>query len=453
MYTWDINWISDYESPWSIVNKFMYVNSLKGLDAARQFTTMKPRSITDQVREKNIRSGLISNYLFNDSKWCIGNLSITEYGSTITDELLGPILANCMIDNNQLAIYNLLIEKHIRYCPKCIKIGQHKIYHQFTFLDKCLIHDEDLIELCPNCNKPIMYEIEFKNEIGSYQCKHCKYLLFDEVFEDVIDIWLCNKKNNVEKCIPFTKNKFKAMFLCYLNDYSANNKSVNNVLLSLFNNKRIEEIPKYYGFINQYNNIITKTNPNLLKNHAYIQAFIETKQQLVMELELDEINSELANQYILLSQTGRYIDTKILDNLIDKYFDIIALTFLIWKRDTEFHYLNPNCPNTFNAMDYTVISYLENIDKTFSYNYNIEYKMEDITYCNFKYISMVNIAKDLMYEKFYWLLDYIKQLTNIRDKYDLLKIFRDFPSVPNNNSKTYLITLDDEMNHYLIYSD
>ncbi len=46
-----------------------------------------------------------------------------------------------------------------------------------------------------------------------------------------------------------------------------------------------------------------------------------------------------------------------------------------------------------------------------------------------KYISMVNIAKDLMYEKFYSLLDYIKQLTNKRDKYELLNILIDFPYV------------------------
>ncbi|MBS5932597.1 MAG: hypothetical protein KIC94_06930 [Clostridiales bacterium] len=93
---------------------------------------------------------------------------------------------------------------------------------------------------------------------------------------------------------------------------------------------------------------------------------------------------ELEKQYILLSQTGRYIDKKILDRLIDEYFDIISITFQIWMRDTEFHNLYPNSPRTFTAMDYTIVCYLENIDKILSYNYNIECEMDETTYYYFK---------------------------------------------------------------------
>lgn len=141
MYTWDPKWISQYESPWNIVNKFMIANSLFGTHAAREFTTMKPRSLSDTSKERNLNTGVISNYAFNNSTWCIGNQTIVEYGTKIITELLQPILSNNSIDNRK-TIYSSLISKQFRFCPKCMKIGEHKIYHQFTFLDKCLIHKE-----------------------------------------------------------------------------------------------------------------------------------------------------------------------------------------------------------------------------------------------------------------------------------------------------------------------
>lgn len=491
MYTWDTKWISQYESPWSIVNKFMFANSLLGSHAAREFTTMRPKSFSDNTKEMMIHSGVICNYFFNDSTWCIGNKTMIKYGSNIIDELLQPILSNNIIDNKK-NIYNYLIFKYLRFCPECMKIGEHKIYHQFTFLDKCLIHNEKLLNTCPNCNNLLMYEIEFKNDRTSYQCKHCNYRLFNGDFADVIDIWQSSSRLNYKSSKPHQANIFSHLLLYYKFNNRNNSKEINNVLSSIYFDKKMKMKTEYsitrdnmdkcipinsiceapndlkhllYQYIYQEDlDKWSKINTQNLIDKVYSQAYFEITKQILMDFKITKEIINNANIYYDLNKTYKYkLNDEVLGDFIDKTFDVVALAFWIWKRDMEhngqnsrFYYIDLNSYDKENipiiSSDASIIHFLEYIDKLF-HGFVIDIKLSNMEKDNIKYTTMVSITKRIMYEKFIALCSYIKKLSHEKNKYDFLKIFDNIPYIEANIFDLFILLIDKDTKQYYLYTD
>lgn len=119
MYTWNKSWICLYESPWGIINKFLYVNEIHGIPAAKELTTGSLRK-TDSYRSNLIHTGIVSNYLMLNNNWLTENESIEEYGTNIIKRLLKPFL---IVHNNNLSmnsICRMLIRKDLYFCPECI---------------------------------------------------------------------------------------------------------------------------------------------------------------------------------------------------------------------------------------------------------------------------------------------------------------------------------------------
>jgi hypothetical protein len=71
----------------------MYVNQIYGKYATTELTTGRLREI-DTYRQKNIHTGIVSNYQLNDSILCIGDRTISEYGEENLNFLLAPLFKN-----------------------------------------------------------------------------------------------------------------------------------------------------------------------------------------------------------------------------------------------------------------------------------------------------------------------------------------------------------------------
>ena len=75
------------------------------------------------------------------------------------------------------------------YCPECMKLGYHSLYHQFIYNnDECFIHKVQLKKLCPECKKPIPYGLSGASARPSFTCT-CGYKLFDMPIEDAYSLW------------------------------------------------------------------------------------------------------------------------------------------------------------------------------------------------------------------------------------------------------------------------
>jgi hypothetical protein len=109
------------------------------------------------------------------------------YNSIAT--LLYPFINYLECDADINKMLHLLISNEFKYCPICIQYGYHPIYNQFSFIDKCLIHNVDLVSECPNCGKSMDYEIIFRNDTKAFCCNNCKRSINSKDYDQLIEDW------------------------------------------------------------------------------------------------------------------------------------------------------------------------------------------------------------------------------------------------------------------------
>lgn len=194
--TWNKNWISDYESPWGIFEKFKYANSISVKPLFEVFGTK---------RAKEVVSNQYGQYLRN---------LITLEG--VDDEIVQSLLGFSLIKMNQNH-FNLLVGKnaadprfslnyfhnHLNYCVECLKQGYHSILHQFSLLSQCPFHEIPLINKCPQCRLMIPYELS-DNLKNPFQCQ-CSYSFMTQCKSDLpFNTWKQSKQMTL-KSKPLVK--------------------------------------------------------------------------------------------------------------------------------------------------------------------------------------------------------------------------------------------------------
>ncbi|WP_312371408.1 hypothetical protein [Lachnoclostridium sp.] len=458
MYTWNTNWVNPYESPWSIINKFMFANQIHGIDAARELTTTQLREI-DNYRAKYIHTGIVSNYQFKDNTWCIGDKSIVDYGMENIKNLLKPLLSfqNRFIRSNNIC--STVIKKTLNYCPECMKYGYHYIFHQFTFLDRCLVHNKKLISTCPICNEEIPYAIEFQYNIHAYQCKYCKsYLLSNDNFEILLNEW-----NRVvaytNRRIPFNNSSIFPFIITNNFQQCIKDNDINNVLKSLFFNKSIKVPSKYtikkcihWNEIN-FGNVIT---PNLtpkkdIIEYAYVYAFQKLYRHLSKSQRLKSKLKKVEN-YILVCASKPLIKPEIIEKEII-CFDFNAVTFYLWKRDMEYgHYLK----NGYRINRSTAYSYKFNAnDEIISYLDKIRMFLPEFIDEDCKFSILVHIAFILLKNKYFEWQILMKYLVENYNKYELMDKLKNITlrNFSNDYNKEFLLVIDTAKTEYKLFFD
>lgn len=459
MYTWNIKWIKPFESPWSIINKFMYVNQIYGKYATTVLTTGRLREI-DTYRQKNIHTGIVSNYQLNDSIWCIGDRSISEYGEGNLNFLLAPLFKNINRFNNHSQICSLVLRNLFYYCPECMKSGEHMLYHQFSFIDKCMIHNIKLTNLCPNCKTKMEYEIIFKKNIKAYQCKCCGNYLFSSDFEKTIDIWNEPQSKKFNTFEPFKDKNIIPIILSNKKNTSICSKNINKVLKTLFIGKQIRITQKYElkHSLKLEDITVSKIVANRLNvkkgiaEYAYVYALFRVFKHLKKSLKL---SSKLNNmdEYMSICRVRTFLNQNVIDSTISKCFNIDALVLYLWKRDLEYRQIEHNeyKLNFKGSYGYKftpesdIQEYLENINKILPDYISDDYKL-DIT---------AHIAISLMLDKHRQWESYVNELISKYDKYELLNVFNNATLRDNdpNYHKEFLLIINIKTNKYQLYFD
>jgi hypothetical protein len=161
-YCWSKEWIQPHESSWSIIEKFKIANQItyqefKDIFRLENYKEPKKSSDLDYTNLYTL-SG------FDDQKIIdIFGISIKEHEKD-----------NIRLITTKLPIDNNYFRKNLAYCPVCINVSFHSIFHQFSFIQYCPYHLIPLLKNCVNCTKIIPYSFKSKKSNGNYDKCECQ---------------------------------------------------------------------------------------------------------------------------------------------------------------------------------------------------------------------------------------------------------------------------------------
>lgn len=344
MYTWNIKWIKKYESPWSIVNKFILANSLYGSHSVSIITNNRHRSI-ETCKRLSIHTGIISNYGLNDTFWGLNDISINEYSANNVSTLLKPFLEYRKHFTCLSEICRPLFNETLYYCPICIKRGEHMLYHQFTFLDKCLIHNTSLTNKCPNCGNELYYEINFNNSTTPFQCKYCGKSIYQNEFDTLIDFWINSDPQYNIYIKPFSKYKHIIPLIIADFYFNITDNLINKTIREMFTNVAVTTISKVTIIKGirwhdiEFNSIIKNHIRvyNDISDYAYIYALRILYRHIRKSLHLSKRKLYNIEIYKGLWTKHKIVEDDTINNIIDSTFDINTLVYYLWRRDLEYN--------------------------------------------------------------------------------------------------------------------
>lgn len=204
--TWRNEWIiSKYESPWGVLQKFKYANSanhkdifyLLGSEKARLRSSW-PKSDCNLITLNGLDSNSLKSILGSDIK-------------SINEKNINEIIGIFFDANRHIKSF---VKNTLYYCPECIKIGFHSVFHQFSFLDKCAYHKNVLLESeCPNCGHESIYNILSETqEPYPFACKCGHSFIGENSYLDFINSWIQAKNltidlNEIKSLLKINENQ------------------------------------------------------------------------------------------------------------------------------------------------------------------------------------------------------------------------------------------------------
>jgi len=168
---WSKDWIRPYESPWSVLEKFTMTNiSTKnevlyflGSDEVRR---MKYRVYGDIHRNLFTLAGFDQSMLHQ-----VLGIDLKSQNDHLIMLVTRKVACRCAPASSWFYSY-------LRWCPECLKIGFHSVFHQFKLLNHCPFHLKKVVDRCPECHQQFNYIFTDKEFNGPFLCK-CGYTFTD----------------------------------------------------------------------------------------------------------------------------------------------------------------------------------------------------------------------------------------------------------------------------------
>lgn len=150
-FTWSPTWFRPQESVWSLSYKL---------------------SVANLTPTKRIQDELLWPLRRTPLGWLVTE---KRRGAKWLAELLGvpEALAETAFLNDLvvLGVDDLLLSRHLRHCPECLKHHFHSPLYQFLLLDTCPIHNVPLQEGCPHCSTSLAgHPLDVSPDA---RCLHC----------------------------------------------------------------------------------------------------------------------------------------------------------------------------------------------------------------------------------------------------------------------------------------
>lgn len=260
MYTWRKEWINKYESPWGILEKFKYANSISNNELYQLLGTPNEKGVMRKKIIESHKSYITLDGFDKDKLKNILGVNIKETNSDNIINILSLLLKNKSIRDIDIEKY---FDKNIKICPVCIKEGYHSTLHQCILFDYCFIHNQKLLTLCPVCNGNNLYEFSHNYDKYGFQCSKCGnlYLEYNYTFFKKWNKKIINIKNDYAKWI-YLNNKYKnrciILYSYNLKGERSHGKNINyNQIYDIFfcNSNNSIDIKKSYLKILSYKEI------------------------------------------------------------------------------------------------------------------------------------------------------------------------------------------------------
>ncbi|XQY93686.1 hypothetical protein ACNRWW_09915 [Metabacillus sp. HB246100] len=353
-FTWSSDWIQNYESPWGILEKFRWANTIDG-NAILELIGNEQVKQLKNISNAGFRHRSIIYFSSIDPKMTqkIIGLDLKEYHDKLVDKLI-------YIIPNIKYVSNYFYEK-VTYCPICYSKGYHSIFHQIKFFDYCAFHsNQKLKDTCSKCKDPMPEYLINKGNIEAYRCK-CGFSFLESeniraifsfwkdqpiIQNKVIDSWLKLPRDKLHKyhiIYPFDNyNKYLEV------DYKANNylRFIPKLLINAFNDDTLHtEVIKISSKTDIFNikNDYQQLKDNYMESFPYLFSSYNFKEKH----KSDSIFFEVYKQTrIIYKAITRYILRKIIKehskcvkifNKSRQNGDVCpyAFAFILWKMECD----------------------------------------------------------------------------------------------------------------------
>ncbi|WP_271755218.1 TniQ family protein, partial [Cohnella sp. JJ-181] len=321
--TWNNQWISDFESPWSVFEKIKYLNNANKKDIFELFGTSKINAQKTIIGEANHN---LYHLVSMDEKRLFDTLgfNVKQYNNDILYNLAGFLKGGKRYTFSLKELWPNYFRNLFTYCSECLKDGYHSLLHQFEFIHTCPFHQVALNDECPDCNQQFPYILSDTHFESPYTCKcgYCfkkvatkyplsmqwgKYTTSDLTDNNLIDWLLLNEEEQSQLSYffiyPFTDKKMYPHLMPLL---------LNNVKEdSSFESDDIE-----FRYINSSTNILNLENQNTIHEkhktswepmtHTLtgVSAFDSSRKQIIKEL--------VHTKHDIINAVGRYLKKSIL---------------------------------------------------------------------------------------------------------------------------------------------
>ncbi|WP_404450219.1 TniQ family protein [Sutcliffiella horikoshii] len=342
--TWRSSWILDYESPWSVIQKFCHYNSI----SFRQFLL---KVGNDNVRKLKGKIGQVHKSIYNlnglDDNLVKQLISfpLKEKNGELLDDIINPFY------NEDFSISNYF-SAFLRLCPLCIEKKYHSTLHQFNLIKKCPFHQLSLFTNCPKCNENFPYILEDNSFSLDYRCK-CGFEfssnkinpLPSQTFkpilraQDVIS-WLSLKKSEINK----VRNSiiFNEHLVSRDDEEKSDKYDLSFLLHSLDQKYMIATLGENYDYLEKRLVRERRRKAKWIKSVQTYERIFTKKDLEDLHEKADKVCSSIARNLrntTLKSHRGCIVElTRYREEILDNELCPLAIAYSLWRaRLQRFH--------------------------------------------------------------------------------------------------------------------
>ena len=152
---WRGEWEVPHESPWGLLQRLRVANVTTSWDLIDVIGFEVWRGYSNSIRAKHLTSLGVFD----------ARLLTKMLGYSFHDNVEAFYNRYCRIfldDKYSTKPLNDCFKGELSICPSCMVNGLHSLFHQLSWLHRCVFHDEPLVQHCPNCGRPMLYGVERK---------------------------------------------------------------------------------------------------------------------------------------------------------------------------------------------------------------------------------------------------------------------------------------------------
>lgn len=158
---WRQHWYIHGESAWSLLGKFAVLNHVTAREIVDQIINRQcgKRTSIRQKPEVDLRDGSVFDLAYLAVMFRVPLARIRT--AFLYETLPGTVLRS---------------SEHLRWCQQCMAHAYHTPLFQMRLTRTCPIHRTALLQACPNCQRPVPYEL---NTLALANPFHCPFCAFD----------------------------------------------------------------------------------------------------------------------------------------------------------------------------------------------------------------------------------------------------------------------------------